>query len=75
MDEHSSDISDGMLENEDKLETLKADEDKIENSNNNSNNNGTIKKKYNPKDPSRPRHRKAKRAFYACQRAHLTYDM
>lgn len=28
--------------------------------------------KSNPKDPSRPRRKKARRACFACQRAHLT---
>lgn len=28
--------------------------------------------KPNPKDPSRPRRKKARRACFACQRAHLT---
>ncbi|KAK4166483.1 putative transcription factor [Cladorrhinum sp. PSN259] len=31
-----------------------------------------VKKKYDPKDPLRPRRKKARRACYACQRAHLT---
>ncbi|SPO05005.1 related to Transcription activator of gluconeogenesis NECHADRAFT_59099 [Cephalotrichum gorgonifer] len=31
-----------------------------------------MKKKYDPKDPFRPRRKKARRACYACQRAHLT---
>ncbi|KAK5661948.1 hypothetical protein OQA88_10058 [Cercophora sp. LCS_1] len=34
--------------------------------------NGETKKKYDPKDPLRPRRKKARRACYACQRAHLT---
>lgn len=34
--------------------------------------NGEVKKKYDPKDPLRPRRKKARRACYACQRAHLT---
>ncbi|KAK0617350.1 transcription activator of gluconeogenesis [Immersiella caudata] len=34
--------------------------------------NGEAKKKYDPKDPLRPRRKKARRACYACQRAHLT---
>lgn len=34
--------------------------------------NGEPKKKYDPKDPLRPRRKKARRACYACQRAHLT---
>ncbi len=37
--------------------------------------NGEIKKKYDPKDPSRPRRKKARRACFACQRAHLTCGM
>lgn len=31
-----------------------------------------VKKKHDPKDPLRPRRKKARRACYACQRAHLT---
>ena len=34
--------------------------------------NGDAKKKYDPKDPLRPRRKKARRACFACQRAHLT---
>jgi hypothetical protein len=30
------------------------------------------KVKYDPKDPARPRRKKARRACWACQRAHLT---
>jgi hypothetical protein len=33
---------------------------------------GEVKKKYDPKDPLRPRRKKARRACFACQRAHLT---
>ncbi|KAL2260942.1 hypothetical protein VTK26DRAFT_4926 [Humicola hyalothermophila] len=33
---------------------------------------GEAKKKYDPRDPLRPRRKKARRACYACQRAHLT---
>ncbi|OAA65206.1 c6 zinc finger domain containing protein [Niveomyces insectorum RCEF 264] len=33
---------------------------------------GDPKKKYDPKDPLRPRRKKARRACFACQRAHLT---
>lgn len=32
-------------------------------------------KKYDPKDPLRPRRKKARRACFACQRAHLTCGM
>lgn len=31
--------------------------------------------KPNPKDPNRPRRKKARRACFACQRAHLTCGM
>ncbi|KXX76851.1 hypothetical protein MMYC01_206414 [Madurella mycetomatis] len=34
--------------------------------------NSEAKKKYDPKDPLRPRRKKARRACFACQRAHLT---
>jgi flagellar basal body rod protein FlgC len=37
--------------------------------------NGEVKKKYDPKDPMRPRRKKARRACFACQRAHLTCGM
>ncbi len=33
------------------------------------------KHKFDPKDPLRPRRKKARRACYACQRAHLTCGM
>jgi hypothetical protein len=36
---------------------------------------GEVKKKYDPKDPLRPRRKKARRACFACQRAHLTCGM
>lgn len=36
---------------------------------------GEVKKKYDPKDPMRPRRKKARRACFACQRAHLTCGM
>lgn len=34
--------------------------------------NSEARKKYDPKDPLRPRRKKARRACFACQRAHLT---
>lgn len=34
--------------------------------------NGKLNAKPNAKDPSRPRRKKARRACFACQRAHLT---
>jgi len=36
---------------------------------------GETKKTYDAKDPLRPRRKKARRACYACQRAHLTCGM
>ena len=39
---------------------------------NNGNGNGKAKAKANAKDPNRPRRKKARRACFACQRAHLT---
>ena len=39
---------------------------------NNQDANGEAKKKFDPKDPTRPRRKKARRACFACQRAHLT---
>ncbi|KAI6855756.1 hypothetical protein KC334_g22325, partial [Hortaea werneckii] len=38
----------------------------------NNNNNSNQSSKSNSKDPSRPRRKKARRACFACQRAHLT---
>ena len=35
----------------------------------------TTKPKLDPKDPLRPRRKKARRACFACQRAHLTCGM
>ena len=37
--------------------------------------NVTAKPKLDPKDPLRPRRKKARRACFACQRAHLTCGM
>ena len=36
---------------------------------------GAAKPKLDPKDPLRPRRKKARRACFACQRAHLTCGM
>lgn len=55
----------------DELEAHKDDDDKMAEQNASSDANGD-KKKYNPKDPTRPRRKKARRACFACQRAHLT---
>lgn len=42
------------------------------NANANGDDQTTTSQKPNPKDPSRPRRKKARRACFACQRAHLT---
>lgn len=55
---------------EDNLERASTDEKSPSNS---ANGNGTTQTaKSNAKDPSRPRRKKARRACFACQRAHLT---
>lgn len=71
IDDHITEISDPMSENEDESEIYNRDEDKMAESSN-TDSNGAVKKKYDPKDPSRPRRKKARRACFACQRAHLT---
>jgi hypothetical protein len=78
MDENGADVSDAMSdnENEDDSEHLKDEDDKMAEHNASSDNGndtpGGVKKKYDPKDPLRPRRKKARRACFACQRAHLT---
>ncbi|KAJ4133265.1 Transcriptional regulator of nonfermentable carbon utilization [Fusarium falciforme] len=71
MEENGAEVSDVMSENEDETETfLKDDEKMTEQSTTESIT--EVKKKYDPKDPLRPRRKKARRACFACQRAHLT---
>ncbi|UNI22582.1 Transcriptional regulator of nonfermentable carbon utilization [Purpureocillium takamizusanense] len=66
MEETGADVSDHMSDNEDESESFLRDDSKM------GDNDGEVKKKYDPKDPLRPRRKKARRACYACQRAHLT---
>lgn len=70
MDDNGAEVSDHMSENEDDSETFVRDDDKM--LDNSTDGTGEVKKKYDPKDPLRPRRKKARRACYACQRAHLT---
>ncbi|KAM0439842.1 hypothetical protein ACHAPT_000939 [Fusarium lateritium] len=71
MEENGAEVSDVMSENDDETETfLKDDEKMTEQSTTESTT--EVKKKYDPKDPLRPRRKKARRACFACQRAHLT---
>lgn len=75
MDENSAEVSDVMSENEDDTETfLKDDDDKMADQSP-TESSTEVKKKYDPKDPLRPRRKKARRACFACQRAHLTCGM
>ncbi|KJZ78481.1 Transcription activator [Hirsutella minnesotensis 3608] len=68
--EENGQISDHCSENEDESESYTKEDGKmVENSIVAT---GEAKKKYDPKDPLRPRRKKARRACYACQRAHLT---
>ncbi|KAI9151752.1 Transcription activator of gluconeogenesis [Paramyrothecium foliicola] len=71
MDENGPEVSDHMSENEDESENYNQDDGKMANPDS-ANGSGEVKKKYDPKDPLRPRRKKARRACFACQRAHLT---
>ncbi|KAL6409526.1 hypothetical protein AUP68_05901 [Ilyonectria robusta] len=66
MEENGAEVSDVMSENEDDEIYLK--DEKMTDQDGNT----MVKKKYDPKDPLRPRRKKARRACFACQRAHLT---
>ncbi|KAM0331605.1 hypothetical protein ACHAQA_003284 [Verticillium albo-atrum] len=75
LEENGTEVSDAMSDNEHEYDddlTLKDEDDKMAETNDSTDNNGEVKKKYDPKDPLRPRRKKARRACYACQRAHLT---
>ena len=61
--------SDNMAD--DKLDRASSEE-KSPNRGGNDNSNNKPAAKSNAKDPSRPRRKKARRACFACQRAHLT---
>lgn len=64
-DESESDSDNGELTEDHEMESKTSDSKS-----------GTGQKKPNKgKDPSRPRRKKARRACYACQRAHLTCGM
>jgi hypothetical protein len=69
MDDHSDAA---LSENEDESETFSRSQEGRMAEQNSTEGNGEVKKKYDPKDPLRPRRKKARRACYACQRAHLT---
>ena len=72
MEDNGADVSDPVSENEEDSETLLRDEDERMADPMAANGSYDDKKKYDPKDPLRPRRKKARRACFACQRAHLT---
>jgi hypothetical protein len=73
MIEHGAELSDAAFsENEDGSETYSKEHDRMAEQSTGAEGSGEVKKKYDPKDPSRPRRKKARRACFACQRAHLT---
>lgn len=72
MEENSTEVSDVMSENEDETETFLREEDEKMTDQSTTESTTEVKKKYDPKDPMRPRRKKARRACFACQRAHLT---
>ena len=71
MEENGLEVSDHVSENDDESENYTQDDGKMGNPNA-ADGTGEPKKKYDPKDPLRPRRKKARRACFACQRAHLT---
>ncbi|KAG6361556.1 hypothetical protein INS49_009783 [Diaporthe citri] len=79
VDSNGGEVSDAMSENEHEYDDNDAsfkDDDKMTESTikQEVGPDGEVKKKYDPKDPLRPRRKKARRACFACQRAHLTCD-
>ncbi|KAK7747525.1 Transcriptional regulator of nonfermentable carbon utilization [Cytospora paraplurivora] len=76
IESNGGETSDVMSENEleyDEQDAFLKDDDKMnENAKQEIGPDGEVKKKYDPKDPMRPRRKKARRACFACQRAHLT---
>ncbi|KAM0561031.1 hypothetical protein ACHAPJ_003531 [Fusarium lateritium] len=72
MEENSAEVSDVMSENEDETESFLRDDDEKMTDQSTNESTTEVKKKYDPKDPLRPRRKKARRACFACQRAHLT---
>lgn len=76
VESNGGEVSDALSENEyeydDHDASLKDDDKMSENVKHEIGPDGEVKKKYDPKDPMRPRRKKARRACFACQRAHLT---
>jgi hypothetical protein len=80
VEENGAEVSDAMSENDNECDDsdlpIRDEDDKMGDQNASSDNGvetrGEGKQKYDPKDPLRPRRKKARRACFACQRAHLT---
>jgi hypothetical protein len=76
VESNGGEVSDALSENEyeydDHDASLKDGDKMAENVKHEIGPDGEVKKKYDPKDPLRPRRKKARRACFACQRAHLT---
>lgn len=73
MEGNGTEVSDAMSDNDDETETFpKDDDDDDRMAESTADGMDEAKKNYDLKDPSRPRRKKARRACYACQRAHLT---
>ncbi|KAJ4419746.1 Transcriptional regulator of nonfermentable carbon utilization [Gnomoniopsis sp. IMI 355080] len=77
VESNGGEVSDAMSENDleyDENDASLKDDDKMADNalQQESGPDGEVKKKYDPKDPMRPRRKKARRACFACQRAHLT---
>ena len=70
-EENPADVSDAASEVESESDTFHNDQETMA-EHNMAYGPGNGKKQYDPKDPARPRRKKARRACFACQRAHLT---
>jgi len=66
------DLDESDMMAEEKIERASSDEEKSPSEGNNGTGQSS---KSNAKDPGRPRRKKARRACFACQRAHLTCGM
>ena len=82
LETNEGEVSDGLSENEYETDLHPHDDDEDDTmtgtnvkQEDGADGTGEVKKKYDAKDPLRPRRKKARRACYACQRAHLTCGM
>ena len=75
VEDNGANLSDQLSENDDESETFLKDDDTMADQSATEGFGGEVNKKWDPKDPARPRRKKARRACFACQRAHLTCGM